>query len=37
LGPFQKWHLPGAPFLVAAGTLVVAMGLGVKGTGNSEL
>jgi DHA1 family tetracycline resistance protein-like MFS transporter len=36
LGPFRVWRLPGAPFLVAAGVLVIAMGLGLKGTANSE-
>jgi hypothetical protein len=36
LGPLRVWRLPGAPFLVAAGVLVIAMGLGLKGTANSE-
>ncbi len=30
LSTFRTWHLPGAPFLLATGALVVATGLGVK-------
>jgi DHA1 family tetracycline resistance protein-like MFS transporter len=36
LGTFRQWHLPGAPFLVASGALLVAMGLGVKGSGGTS-